>query len=41
MKEIPFKEHEIQEAKKRAFMSLKRLSKVFLQKEKKILVHIL
>jgi len=40
MKGIPFKEHEPQKAKKRVFMSLKTLSKVFSEKERKILVHI-
>ena len=34
MKEISFKEYEPQEAKKRVFVSLKRLSKVFSEKEK-------
>jgi len=44
MKEISFKEYEPQESKERVFMSLlslKRLSKVFSEKERKILVHIL
>jgi len=35
MKEIYFKEYEPQEAKRRVFMSLKRLNKVFLVKRKK------
>jgi len=41
LKEISFKEYEPQEAKKRVFKSLKRLSKVFSEKERKILVYIL
>ena len=41
MKEIPFKEYEPQEAKKRVFMSLNRLSKVFSEKERRIFVHIM
>ena len=41
MKEIPFKEYEPQKAKKRIFKSLQRLSKMFLEKERKIFVHIL
>jgi len=41
MKVNPFKEYEPKEAKKRVFMSFKRLSKVFSEKERKILVHIM
>jgi len=41
MKEIPFKEYKPQEARRRVFTSFKRLSKVFLEKERKIFVHIL
>ena len=35
MKEISFREYEPQEAKRRVFMSLKRLNEVFLVKRKK------
>ena len=35
IKEISFKEHEPQEAKRRVFMSFKRLKEVFLVKRKK------
>jgi len=36
MKEILLKEYEPQEAKRRVFMSLKRLSEVFSAKERKL-----
>ena len=39
MKEIVLKEYEPQEAKRRVFMSLKRLNKVFSVKERKLSVH--
>jgi len=40
MKEISFREYEPQEAKRRVFMSLKRLNEVFsVKKERKFPVH--
>ena len=39
MKEILLKEYESQEAKRRVFMSLRRLNEVFLVKERKLPVY--